>query len=1291
MGRYRYAIKVVGFGDATAATATDKLYRIATGPIASDPDGLYISGALVGYPKEINLEVALLDALVEGGQATFELGGKRTTFAQVVAGLGRYDDGVNTALGSLTDDISASDTVVPTTTSGLDGTVIYIGLEAILLGTEIGSTGSYTACTRGVLRTLAQAHQVSGDRYIFGHMHVVPGRVMELIRVPVGGGYSNEQRLWLGAVQRRQDLTRSGMKIIGRHLLSFLEQVKLCGPERFRAEVVSGTWRSGSAIGKAGGPASADGHLPTAGTSGSPYFLICIDGKVAHLAKWAEIGDGLVHVSWGPSIGSLPVLANIDNVDLDEEIPVGTGCWEWFTPNTDIQSQIVNRTTGGASYWSRKPIPWLRAILTTTPGGGNGSSDYGARTVGAFLDEDLLDTASWDAAAARFDDARISGMNLGFDGKAVPFGDVVKAVLRPLHAGLGQTGDGISIVTYRDAIPYEGADATVTQADHVGARSNPAGLDCNDDAGLDDVNVKARDYLTGKEVPVESDDRIRQERYPYSGASEIEIDASAYSQAPQVAARVATDIAEAYRSPPPILPVKLRAELDLWPGKIVDYTHPDVWDTTGTTVRLGLTNAAMMVVGRKLVLGERDEHYSVQAQLALTGKGLRRVGHIANAVKVLSYTDPGASASGRHEVVVDRDAFKAEGSDPLSPDSTPFTAGQSLSVVDYDLARKGANYENVELYAITENTPSAGQDLLEFRGTVTWLSPLVAGDIIRYGTEGSTNAPTDTFAFLAPSSGNFASGREPFQYVVDVTPREGSSPWSGFEVIDDDGATDEWPLDEAILIKIASNVEAILQGQLGCSTVAMDTDNPLLLHGAVDPLMGWVTWFKPRDVTTIDIELLCEGSTADTVLRAVVLMEDETLRPSTSVTVSSAFSGEKVLTLTNLGRFEGALFIGIYAVSDEDAAGIVQVKATNITEMAWRYLATDTAVTLTAGTVYKVVPNDSLSAWGTTSLPPVRLHLAQLSVTGPPAAVYGFVWPTYPDSTVNLFNGGGTAPGPIDMDYTPIGSVKVYSVSIKETATNIIAPLVDNFRAGFETAARTLRALAGALEWGVRNRTSVFGCGPATPRAYGSNARPPSGVIVPPTDANGDELTIWSSWTGKYPEIEDANSNSTYLSTINVEGLVGVYGGERSPDEVLLELTLQVEDWDIDSGGTIYQSATMEMLVPVYKADFGIGSPTPANPIGDTPYLRQFRALTYPLPDDPLDDHPCLSLWPYLQYAGGYGRLGLRKYRLSVIDEDTTATYRYVRVLAKLSEDPGSGELIVAPCAVGWLQRRPLA
>lgn len=42
--------------------------------------------------------------------------------------------------------------------NGLDGTVIWIDDEAILLGTESGSTGSYSGCTRNYFSTYAQPH-----------------------------------------------------------------------------------------------------------------------------------------------------------------------------------------------------------------------------------------------------------------------------------------------------------------------------------------------------------------------------------------------------------------------------------------------------------------------------------------------------------------------------------------------------------------------------------------------------------------------------------------------------------------------------------------------------------------------------------------------------------------------------------------------------------------------------------------------------------------------------------------------------------------------------------------------------------------------------------------------------------------------------------------------------------------------------------------------------------------------------------------------------------------------------
>ncbi|MBH23374.1 MAG: hypothetical protein CMH57_02700 [Myxococcales bacterium] len=1285
MAEYTWALKVVGYGDPGASSATDKRYRLATRALNSDPDSLYIAGALESYPKEVSMELGFKSQLIKGGETEFALGGSYATTRVVLSAFGRYSRATS-KLGELVADIGPTDTTIDTNVSGLDDTLVHCGLESIYLGTETGTAGRYANCVREVLGTIARRHLYRGARSLYGTLPVIYGRPVELVRVPLGGGYDDEEVRWAGVITRRL-IGRMGVMLRATHHLSVLEAAEILGEGRWRGETGRASkWRVGFGEGRASAGGIEKGHLPAAGPETSSLtqrMMLSIDGKVGVEAYWTGQGSGITGVRWGAQWGLPdPNLSELD-VDPDETIPEGVACWEYFVLNPQQQLQIVNRSTGTAQYLSSNPVRFVQQILTTTPGGGNGDYDLGVTYLGVAWPVNLLDTDSFDRAAVRFAGTEIKNMVLGFDGKPVKLMDLLKKIMLPLHSLLGIRAGKIAWVPFRDSIPYEGADAVIALVDHYGD-GEPGDMDGNDEAGLDTVRA-VREAQPGGVGPREVGlfNNTRQEFYPAS-ASEIELDVSAFSDPPGFQEEAATRLSEAYNEPGPIIPVTAATEKGLAPGDLVAYSHPSCPAPDGTIGIDDATPVAAQVLSIRERRGEDLHHETVAVDLYLTGRGARN-GAIAPCMSVVSYTAPGASGSGHHELVVEKNFFKTSGSEPLGRDSDAFEVGWRVSVVEEDLARVSSAHEGIEIKAIQQDTPS-GYDTIQLNGAVSWGSPAAAGWVIRLGTEWSANAPTDKFAFMADANGAFTgSGNSAYTFSLEATPRlGGSEAYSGLAPIDEDAAPSSggWPYDEAMLQRVcASIIETLTEITLQSCCYSMDARNPLLIHGNPTPLGIIFGWYKEKDITTMVVTLLVDGKTQDTVFELKLLNRLGNTGSYGEQTVTAGSSTSIEFEVTGLSRYEGMVWFLLKTVSDESSSGKLDIKNTEslyIQADRGDHLGSTVDLALAADTVYKLVHIDSAGDYADDSvLPQDALILYEGTETGLSGLVAQYyVWPAWGPE---LADGYSSAALPVAAQAVPIGHCEVYAIEIRETASRLLGPQLGLYRGGMEAAARTVRELTATLAWMERRRSTIYHAGPGavgiTPGSgYGlTDASPQVGVLQEfgrVTISRGADAglalpfpEIWSCTVGNYRERRDILGNSLgYRQTTVVEGLVGVYTRDEEAREFTIELYLEL----IDVGGGNTVTGTIVRL-PIVS--------TPVkwerNPIAQAPWLRLFNAkIVSARSRYEYKHHTARSLWPAHSPVVGLDALGLVEFKVTVEDDQApTSNMRRLSVRARCSSD----------------------
>ena len=1292
---HAYAIRIVGFGDPTASTATDKRFWLGTRRLTTDPDNLVIT-SLGSYPKSIRSEVSIVDRRLEGDSKTFRLWGDEAEMAALVAELGKVHP---RPVARLTLDAAPSDTVIALNRSGLAGSSIHIGLEVILLGTET-STGVYESCIRAQLGTQARRHLALRDPLVYLGQSVWEGRAVELISYDPGGSYDDHAVMWTGLLIDREGSPQEFV-IKAESALGFVNQVNL----------VKDTWKgvvSTTAIDDTLVKSGASTR-PFAGSDDDPLFLMAVGGTAGMVAKYDSVGDGTYSAYY-------EVLQE-DHKRLDTN-PISFPdyvnqevLFEFFS-TLDEAPPIRAEFSGDLQKLSSNPIRFMQQILTTTESGTNGDWDLGQKQLGVGLGTEALDHDSWDRFASRFDGSQFKlRLIFGEDGQAVAFKDLQDRVFAPLHVALAPRAGGLGIVGWRDTIPYEGGDHVAGPVNHYG---DPSSSQYTGAAAIDQVEVRWGQQFGLSGMQLNLSNGTRQERYPHTPAGDLTIDATAYDRS--YAQTAGIRIEEAYREPSPILTFRAsRDEIDAWPGEIIDYTHPHALGD-GT---IGVTGVAAVVLGRQLNLGSHGSHETVDYTIQLTGLGLDRSHAIANSAKVFAFT-PSPGSGTPHEIIIERDHFKDSGSLPLSPDSAPWSAGDLIMVRDETLAIKPSPLESLTVKDVLVDTPS-GYDTIQIKSTIT-VSGVVAGDIIRHAHEGDARATQRAaFAWAAPGGDDpsdplttqFTSGREGNVYGLSLTAREGSaSNVFGWNPLDDEAADDDGVVDEALLEKLASSVNSLARGCLASTSVSMDgAVNPLKLHGYPTTMCVPLVWPKERTVRELTLVMLCESFTADvTVAAALVYANGVSSERFSEQVISAGFSG-RVEFVIPLPRSEGIFYPVLLAESDLDTDGRVTIASERVTVIEsnyGRYIGTENSLagsggspTLDASKVYAIGQTNASSS--TTKLMADRLYLRTSAVLSSPANFQHWVWPTYTEQefegVFDSYSGLGTQPA-TDLSWTPIGHLHVWDIMLKESDSDAGVPELKVYRAGMETASRTIRDLGAALGWIYRRRTSVLHAGGSLenePRLFktpNSDIRLPTGTMAWTASTSAGlpfdwHQCLWSCWGGLYNSKQTRAGDTSHQRTIIIEGALAVWS--RFDDLESIDIVLRAAVESPANGGSRAVGEAVAMTVPV-----GLMSWT-KDPFSNLGWLRLAACVSRLSAGAnqfvEFSDHPARSLYPF-NASASLSRWGLLPFRVEVEDTfgDNASTQRRVKLEQVAPQRRGDPNLLRAPhifvpFATAYIQR----
>lgn len=324
-------------------------------------------------------------------------------------------------LGRLTSAISAAATTVPFD-DGTDraGDVVWLGDEAILLGTYDSGNNQYTGCTRGYWSTTAEVQAV--DTAVFDHVPYWDTRLVRLIEHDVDGATILTR--WRGIIRNIEtsdDGTR--IRVYTEEILASLASA------RVNKDAIN-LANKGTAISETGGITGAlsrvKGRVIADALPADPCFV--------------QYGDGVVETS----VNGGGYINNLDsrNYLLDSAPPPGSPgaverCYEVF---------LVDRIGGKASTsgltYPYHPLSIALALLTSTGNEDNGTYDILGKNWGLGID--FLSWSEWTSELSATSEYAIDHLVLGWDGEEVDvLGVVQDKLLRPFGWFLSITDDGL--------------------------------------------------------------------------------------------------------------------------------------------------------------------------------------------------------------------------------------------------------------------------------------------------------------------------------------------------------------------------------------------------------------------------------------------------------------------------------------------------------------------------------------------------------------------------------------------------------------------------------------------------------------------------------------------------------------------------------------------------------------------------------------------------------------------------------------------------------------------------------
>lgn len=474
--RYRIALVVEGIGSSTSSSK-GIAWGYGTGNAPTGTDYEWITGSLVRLPESIDTTVNPMSGDISISAFDFELSNNDTIASQF---LYQQVDAPYQLQNNETKDATAiqvEDSAGNGITS-LAGAVIWVGDEAILMGTHAGS-GSYTGCTRGFWSTDKTAH-TAGDR-VFTANPYHRFRKVELVVFDLdqAAGASNPRTLWRGFVDNLQTSADGTiLQISCEEAIGAIQR----GTVNRKSPNLAKTGTASLVLGSTGTIVRA--NVNATGT----HRVQKLNELGSNESAWFQLGDAVALGIYNnpefrcgaPTQFNSALVSDYEDGEFEEQDKV----YQLL-----VVDRIGDENTGGVRSSTREltnpyhPIEIAMALLTSTY---SLTANVGAQAFDALHGDwglgiplAFFDLDSIEAAITADPDLEIDRLILGWDGEPVEVWRVVNDVLlRPYGYYWGVTVDGklnlnkFKLVSIDSFAAADNIDALPTQLQWLAARSN---------------------------------------------------------------------------------------------------------------------------------------------------------------------------------------------------------------------------------------------------------------------------------------------------------------------------------------------------------------------------------------------------------------------------------------------------------------------------------------------------------------------------------------------------------------------------------------------------------------------------------------------------------------------------------------------------------------------------------------------------------------------------------------------------------------------------------------------------
>ena len=723
-----YAIRIEGFGDPTASAA-NKLTRFAwdrnffDDAATADPDSLYVSDSLIGYPREVGMEVDFLSGRVGGNKMTFELVGHDDTANTVWESLWTAKKSVTTRLSAALAQGAVSATLAD---AGLAPLTVYLERECIRLVSEGG--GNYTI-TRGQLETDDVAHGVTDDddteMFTTPSAYTLPGRLVQLLRVPLGStGYADESVRWTGVI--RSVTSPDTQKIV-------IECDDLLTSLRGR-ELMARPWRGAIAgfqlqqwESTTFDVVTIDSGYGTTDATRQALFIVEEPDGYAFKASYTDddewlTGEDVALVETGtPACGS----PSFGVPDLTQAIFVR----EIHSTHSDAPANNAAPANNTLPLSQTPSVLILQLLLTTIAGDNDATYDLGIENLAGGVRAPLVDIdgiLTWGRQGG--DLHPVDNLHIGVEGPEELL-EVIDKILRPRAAVLGPTQEGkIGVISFADFAPFGGANALV-EADFL---DEAVPQDRRLEESVERITLNYGGWPGGKPSTIRARDVVNYRRLPRGGdITSITIDGTAYSGQDVSLAQVSM-LLQRFHAAIPATVARTSRLIDQWLGDTVAVTHSRLFAGDGTR---GITARTHLVTGRTEKV--QEEGHDLTYILRDVGLIYADQGRIAPSGVVNAYD------TGTLIITLETNEFTSgNANDPVEDDYDGFTAGDAVMIADQYGTPK---YTGLEVASI----PGADQVKL-----TTNPGAMVAGDVLRFEDYTAATAGTqrDDWAYIADAN-----------------------------------------------------------------------------------------------------------------------------------------------------------------------------------------------------------------------------------------------------------------------------------------------------------------------------------------------------------------------------------------------------------------------------------------------------------------------------------------------------------------------------------------------------------